>query len=106
MICEICDREKGGDDYEYCSEFCATEDIEVFKKLQLGDFGYWPCRGCGCVMEDDYYGKDAPDKNSMCSSCYKETRLKARTDLLNRLVQSNYFPGCDLVYEIEEELNK
>jgi hypothetical protein len=103
-FCPICKRPIGS--YNWCSEFCERVNLpgkDAFKNLKKGDWGFWPCAECGCVVEDEY----VPD--GCCSQCAPKRTARIRADLLAKLL------GCaslsaptsttDVVYLVPLELH-
>jgi len=97
------------DTFGFCSEFCmqaSVDEIKAFKKLQPGEFGHYPCPGCGDFMEDIYAGDDS----DMCSDCARNKRESTRrslltevADLLGRKVSASD-TEIDLLRRIRAEL--
>lgn len=89
---------------EICSEFCmgmSRESKEALKTLKPGEYGLWPCRKCGCPM-DDVYPKAKTQR--ICSDCYRKERFATRTKLLKKAVA--YLPLGVLRTNVEAELRK
>lgn len=64
-----------------CSEFClqvSPEEVAAFKSMKPGNFGAYPCPGCGSLMEDTYEEGDG----AMCSSCFTKKRSEEKRKLL------------------------
>jgi len=88
-----------------CSEFCmetSEGDKAAFKALKPGDFGPWPCRKCGCLMEDTY---PKAKTQQVCSDCYHKERFATRTKLLQKAGERLPL-GSPLRASIEAELRK
>lgn len=94
--CDVCKRASyHGRNYTLCSNFCAeTTDADKAKWLamQPGDWGYYPCAECGCVMEDEYSGPGA-----ICSDCHPRVQLRKSNALLEETVR--------ILSEVEEVSN-
>lgn len=102
-VCPVCKHsvKQQADGYIHCSEFCAeTTDTEKaeWAKLKEGEFGYYPCADCGCLMQDMY------EPDSHCSDCAKERRVKARVKLLKEVLALAALPE-DIATRIRAELN-
>lgn len=62
-----------------CSEFCATvsqAEKDAFLKLQVDEWGVWPCSECGQPVEGEY------QPGAHCSTCHPKVQLRERTALL------------------------
>ena len=61
------------------SEFCTVlseEDRAEFAKLKPGDYGFWPCSECGCIIDDQY------TPGGWCTSCSPRRRIRLLSELL------------------------
>ncbi len=85
--CLVCKREiqkREYADYDgetWCSEFCdETSDAEKLRYLTFkpGDFGFWPCSICGCVIDDVYEGPGVGN----CGPCAPKRKIAELKTLL------------------------
>lgn len=75
MKCDVCKHkiETARDSDPFCSEYCATtSDAEKaeYKKAKVGDYCIYPCRECGCAIEDNM------DRSQVCGTCYPEWSMR------------------------------
>ena len=93
MYCPICKHsirvqsQPGYRNETYCSYFCAETAFEEKQKLtnlQKGEFGVWPCSGCGSIIEGEY------DPDGSCAACAEKTRIvRATLKVVRMNIQSN-----------------
>ena len=92
-----------------CSEFClqaTPEEVEAFKAMKPGDFGIYPCPGCGDPIEDTY----EQGERAVCHECFTKKRAEARKTLLRETVRilgaraGLQDAEIDLLRQIKEEL--
>jgi hypothetical protein len=105
-ICEDCGFEISEYDYEGCSEFCSRvpkEERKKWKEFKDGDWGLYPCSGCGVPVDDEFSEKE---EDRVCLSCYDKARHKTRTNLLKECLYFKNFLGEALTKAIKEELGK
>jgi hypothetical protein len=68
------------DGHRYCSEFCVTtcdKEKQEFLNAKDGDFCVYPCRECGCPIEDVY-----DMAKPICGGCGPKVRAKAIREVL------------------------
>lgn len=59
-----------------CSDFCMELDgtnLTNWLSFKEGDYGFYPCQECGCIMEDEFR---EPRTCSTCAPKVKERNLK------------------------------
>ncbi len=104
-----------------CSDFCAStpgEDQDIFRlrAMNPGDFGVYPCSGCGVALEGDW-----DPHNFVCRACLDKTKRERRDNLLQEAQLQLRIIATDkklpitlgqrehllaLVQTIEEEMSK
>lgn len=82
VICEVFIDPEMPHDLQ-CSEFCAevrNQALAEFRAAKVGDFVYYPCPGCGTIMEDVWHDS----VEGQCSACARAAVDKARVEVLRK----------------------